>query len=105
MDDFAELFEIKLNEKLKQKPEILNEFKAALQISIDEKTWFFDPQALGPWIFSGKNENAACSISMTASNFEKLIKGKLNIPLAIALRKIKVSGNLTHLIPLRKLFE
>jgi putative sterol carrier protein len=105
MKDISELFEVKLNQKLKEKPDLLDSLQAALQISVDDQTWHFDPQASGPWIFSGSCDNAECSISISTENFKKLMKGQLNIALAIALRKIKVKGNPAHLIALRKLFE
>lgn len=105
MRDLSELFEVKLNQKLIEKPRLLDSFRAALQISVDDQTWHFDPKASGPWIFSGSCDNAECSISLSAENFEKLMRGELNIALAIALRKIKVKGNPAHLIALRKLFE
>ena len=105
MKDLSELFEIDLNQKLKENPSLLDSLQAALQISVDDQTWHFDPKASGPWIFSGSCENAECSVSLSSENFKKLMKGQLNIALAIALRKIKVKGNPTHLITLRKLLE
>ncbi|PRY20670.1 SCP-2 sterol transfer family protein [Aliiruegeria haliotis] len=36
---------------------------------------------------------AACTLKMSADNLEKLIMGKLNPMTAVALGKIKVSGN------------
>lgn len=42
------------------------------------------------------NKNAgggSCHIQMSDENFEKLISGNLNVPMALMTRKIKVSGD------------
>ena len=36
---------------------------------------------------------AACHIQMSDENFEKLLAGKLNVPMALMTRKIKVNGD------------
>lgn len=102
--DLKNLFEVELNNKIESSSEILSNSDACFEINIDNYSCHLDLKSARR-IIAGKANSADCCISMNSEVFQKLLDGKLNIPLALATRKIKVSGNLALFAKLRELFK
>lgn len=102
--NLQELFEVDLNQKLEAEPELLRDSKEVFQLEIDNQCWhidFLDSRQVKP----GKHPQPDCSIQMSLADLEKLMEGSLNVPMAVAMRKIKISGNLKLIPKLVKLFR
>ncbi len=101
--DLDQLFEVDLNQKLSRDPNLLKDVSAIYQLKVGEKTWHVD---LGKdrKVSGGAHSSPDLSIEMPVEAFENLIHGKLNITWALATRKIKISGSLSHLARLKELF-
>jgi len=102
--DLKNLFEVELNNKIESSPEILANSDACFEMNIDNYACHLDLKTARR-IVAGKAKSADCSISMNSEIFQKLLDGKLNIPMALATRKIKISGNLALFAKLRELFK
>ena len=95
-----------LNGKLKDSPEIFEGISCIYQLTVGDDSWHLDLTESGAKnIVAGKVAKADCRIGMSPENFEKLAKGKLNIPLAVALGKFKISGNAKLALKLVELFK
>jgi putative sterol carrier protein len=100
--DLETVFE-KLNSKLASEPSLLADVNAVYQIQVGENFWHVDFSQERK-VKRGAHSKPELQIEFTPESFEKLIAGTLNITLALALRKIKVSGSLSHLAKLKELF-
>lgn len=96
-----------LNTKLQKEPEILDGLDCVYQLTVGDQTWHLD-------LTSGEGQNIVagpasckpdCSLELAPENFEKLTKGKLNIPLAVITGKIKVRGDKKLAMNLVELFK
>lgn len=102
--DLNELLGKRLNQKLSEKPSLLADFSAVVQLEVGREIWHLDPQREDEFIQCGAHSAPDCSIQMSENDFEKLIHRELNIPLALAFRKIKIKGNPVYLSKLKELF-
>lgn len=103
--NLEELLEKKLNERLHQEPELIRKLGAVIQLEIDSQTWHLDPSRKSDFVQAGCHPHPDCSIHISKNDFEKLIRRELNIPLALAFRKIKISGNPLYFGKLKELFS
>lgn len=102
--DLKKLFEVDLNQRLESDPQILEGIQSVLELCIDDKAWHLD-LAHERRVKSGKHTQPDLRIEMSQDQLEKLIAGKLNIALALAMRRIKVSGQLSLLPRIKELFS
>lgn len=104
MTDPRQFFESFLNAKLAENAHVLADVEAIFQIQIDDYCCHLalpDERV----IKAGQHPEPDCEIQMNQKTFDKMIEGNLNIPLALATRKIKASGNLSLFTKLRELFK
>ncbi len=102
----ASYLETELNEKIEAAPDIFDDLNCVYQLTVGDENWHLDLRAKGKRkIVSGCPEKADCRIGMSIDNLEKLAAGKLNIPLAIAFGKFKISGNPKLALKLVELFK
>lgn len=101
LDDF---FEVKMNRNLENQPHTVEGFDCVFQFEISDRVWNLDLFQAKPKIVRGAHSNPDCTITMTAENFEKMIRQQLNIPMAIVTGKIRISGDKTLALKLGKLF-
>lgn len=102
--DLENFFEKELNQRLQESPELFEGSSSSYELSIDDYICHLNLENSRE-IKTGPDGNAKCKIQMSEKDFEKMIDGKLNIPLALAMRKIKVSGDLVMFAKLRELFR
>lgn len=101
--DLNDLFENQLTSKLKEDPSILEGVTKSYVLAIGDECFHLDLQQARE-IKSGDLENSDCRIEMSPQTFQKMLDQKLNIAIALATRKIKVSGDLMLFTKLRELF-
>lgn len=102
--NIEKLFEVDLNDKLRTDQSILADSTESFQLEVGSDTWHIDFSNARE-VKKGAHAKPDCAISIPTPQFEKLIAGKLNIPLALATRKIKVRGNLGLIPKLVSLFK
>ena len=102
----ADFLEVKMNEKLKSEPSTMSEFFCVYQFEIDQGVWNLDLTVAGPKeIKKGRHAEPDCTIKMSEENFEKLLKRKLNVPMALISGKIKIGGEKALALKLGELFS
>lgn len=98
--------EVKMNKKLKEEPSVMSEFFCVYQFEISDGVWHLDLTTAGPKeIKRGAHKEPDCTIRMTEENFEKMLKGKLNVPMALITGKIKIVGEKALALKLGELFS
>lgn len=98
--------ESKMNKKLTENPEIMEGFDCVYQFEIDHEIWSLDLlSTTQPQIVPQKHSSPDCIIRTNTENFEKLVKGKLNAPLALITGKLKIGGEKALALKLAKLFS
>ncbi|PIR22189.1 MAG: hypothetical protein COV44_09235 [Deltaproteobacteria bacterium CG11_big_fil_rev_8_21_14_0_20_45_16] len=102
--ELKKFFEIDLNQKLASHPEALANTSASYQLNIGGE-FFSLNLAKERKIYCAALDNADCSIQISKADFEKLVSGSLNIPLALTFGKIKIKGDLLLFAKLRELFK
>jgi len=102
--DLKKFFEIELNEKLVSHPEALANTTASYQLDIGGEIFSLD-LAKERKIYCAPMHNSDCSIQISKLDFEKLLSGSLNIPLALTFGKVKIKGDLLLFAKLRELFK
>ena len=100
----AEFFEVRMNDKLKTKPEVMNGFDCIYQFDIEGQAWSLDLKGAHRQIIKGEHPSPDCTIIMSEEDFGKLIRKRLNPAVGIIMGKIKISGNKTLALKLGKLF-
>ena len=100
-----EFLEVKMNKKIKEFPESLEGLDCVFQFEIDSGTWNLDLTSQDPTILTGKHRSADCTVVISTENFEKLIRGQLNVPLALLTGKFKIKGDKSLALKLAKLFS
>jgi len=102
----SDFLEIKMNQKLKSDPSLLSDFYCVYQFEIDGDVWNLDlTDSKVKQIKRGAHDAPDCSVKMTEENFEKLLKRKLNVPLALLTGKLKISGDKALALKLGELFS
>lgn len=102
--DLKQFFEVELNQKLESHPDLLSDSQNSFELEIGSECWHIDFAKQRRIVF-GAHPQPDCRIRMKTEQFEKLLKGQLNVPLALAMRKIRVEGNLKLLSSLTGLFR
>jgi putative sterol carrier protein len=86
--------ENELNQKLEENIDIFDGLSCVYELAIEGDSWRLDLSKNGSKkIEAGAAKKSDCCLEISAENFEKLAKGKLNIPLAVVTGKIKVKGS------------
>src|SRR5437868_5140568 len=88
-----DFLEIKMNKNIQTKPESVAGLDCVYQFEIDENVWNLDLLERQPAIKMGSHPDPDCTIIVNAENFEKLVRGQLNVPLALISGKIKIKGD------------
>jgi putative sterol carrier protein len=101
-----EFLEVKMNKRMTENPKVVDGFDCVYQFEIDEHIWNLDLlNSSDREIKKGRHDDPDCSIIVSGENFEKLVRGKLNVPLALISGKIKIKGDKTLALKLAKLFS
>lgn len=95
-----EFFEQKFAQKVQEDPALLSESglkDKKVVVEIDGSTggsWGIRFDAAGNVYFEGNapSDSADCVIQMKEDTFEGMLAGKVNVPFAFMMRKIKVKG-------------
>ena len=101
----AEFF-AKKNEQLKEGGGKLASINSTYQFSLSGEgggDWVIELTEACQEVREGADENAACTIAMTAEDFMGLIKGSLNPQMAFMLGKLKITGNIGLSLKIPKL--
>lgn len=77
--------------------------KAIINFKFDEGSIHLD-DTVSPTLVSNEEKNAACTIKLTLSNFEKLMDGSLNPMMAFMAGKMKIEGDKGVAMKLSSLF-
>ncbi len=98
--------ETKMNDKLKNDPDVMDGFDCVYQFEIEGRTWHLDLLSSSErQIKKGAHSEPDCTVVISDENFEKLVKGKLNAPLALLSGKLKIKGEKALALKLAKLFS
>ena len=101
-----EFLEIRMNDKLKADPDRMEGYNCIYQFEIDDKTWNLDLTASPPQqIKPGTHPTPDCTIKMSEESFQKMIRGKLNVPMALITGKVKIGGSKALALKLSELFS
>ena len=95
IENIREYFENVLPERLSEKPDLSEKINATYKFAItgDESTnWVIDFTAGGA--VSEADADAACTITVSGSDFLDIINGKLNGQMAFMTGKLKVAGDM-----------
>ncbi|WP_421875874.1 SCP2 sterol-binding domain-containing protein [Marinoscillum sp.] len=76
---------------------------AIINFKFDEGVIHLD-DTVTPTVVSNEEKNAACTIKMSLSNFEKLMSGNLNPMMAFMAGKMKIDGDKGVAMKLASLF-
>ncbi|TVQ79862.1 MAG: hypothetical protein EA369_03685 [Bradymonadales bacterium] len=98
-----DFFEVTVNQYLQAKADRLQARAGVYQIKIDAEIWHIDLSRSPIKVESGEAPNPDCALELSEEDFQKLIEGKLNIPWALATRKLKLRGDLKKVYELREL--
>ena len=102
----ASFLEEKMNKKLKENPSSVAYFFCVFQFEIGDGIWNLDlTSSAEKMIKRGAHPEPDCTIQMADENFEKLLKGKLNVPLALITGKVKIKGEKSLALKLGELFS
>jgi putative sterol carrier protein len=92
-------FDTKLAPKLQANPACMQESgvkNKTIQIELEGSSggaWAFRFDATGNVSLGAADPAADCTIWMKDETFEGLLHGKVNVPMAVAFRKIKIKGD------------
>ncbi len=75
---------------------------ATMKFVIGDNTYYIDGTG-DENVVSNSTADADCTISMSESNFQKLIKGNLNPMTAVMMGKIKIKGDMSLAMKLQSL--
>lgn len=101
----SDFLEIKMNKKLKEDSSAVEGLFCVYQFEIGDQTWNLDLNQKDKEIKRGAHDAPDCTIKMSEENFEKLLKKKLNVGLALITGKIKISGDKTLAMKLGEIFS
>lgn len=90
---------------MSENPAIVDGFDCVYQFEIGDQIWNLDLLGSTRTIVSGKHRDPDCSIIVNPENFEKLVRGQLNIALALITGKVKIKGDKLLATKLGKLFS
>ncbi|MDB5036649.1 MAG: hypothetical protein JWQ35_177 [Bacteriovoracaceae bacterium] len=85
--------EVKMNKKIKENFSSLEGLDCSYQFEIDDDVWNLDLTKKNPQIKSGPLDEPDCAIKLSSENFEKLVRGKLNVPLDLVTGKLIIKGD------------
>jgi putative sterol carrier protein len=94
-----DIFDRILPQKLENNPELfsaLNLKSEGIRLELEGASggdWTVDFDSNGQCQIKKGAATGTCHIQMSGENFEKLVAGNLNVPMALMTRKIKVSGD------------
>lgn len=100
--DLKNFFEVDLNQKLKDHPEVLKDVVGVYQLEVDDGVWNLDITRRK--IKKGKHPLPDCTIRMSRESLNGLLENELNIAFAIITGKIKISGDKMLALSLQELF-
>jgi putative sterol carrier protein len=100
-----DFLEIKMNRRIAENPETVDGFDCVYQFEIDNNVWNLDLLGREREIRAGKHQDPDCTIIVNSENFEKLVRGSLNVPLALISGKVKIKGEKMLAMKLAKLFS
>lgn len=101
--NLQQLLEVDLNQRLQERPELLANTEACLQLEVEGEYWHINLKKERA-VKNGHHPEPDLELSLAKQDLRKLIEGKLNIPMALAFQKIKVNGNPMLLMKLKELF-
>lgn len=108
LEDFnvSEFLEVKLNKKLHENPESVEDFYCVYQLEIGEGIWHLDLTASKEKsIKAGAHAAPDCTIKISREDFYKILKRELNVVMAVMTGKLKVSGDKTLALKIGSLFK
>ncbi len=100
-----QVFETVMPEKLKAKPELIEQINASYKFEITGDAggiWIVDLTEAGGKISEGDAE-ASCTITMVDSDFVDMMNGTLNAQMAFMGGKLKVAGDMNLAMKLQAL--
>jgi len=101
-----QIFEDKIQNRLKSKPEVAQKIKASYQFDLtgDEGgQWAVDLTKEADYVVPGKIENPNVTITMAAKDFVDLVEGRLNGQMAFMTGKLKLKGDMSLALKLQQI--
>src|SRR5512141_3402879 len=96
-DNVKEVFEKRMPERLRGKPDVVSKINAVYQFNISGPNggaWSVDCTKPGGEVSTGQKEGAKCTVSATDADFLNIVNGKLNPQMAFMSGKIKIQGDM-----------
>lgn len=91
--DAKRLMEVELNRKLEEDSSLLEGRTDCFQLQVGEDVWHLNLSHARRVNAGQADSEPDLAIEIEPKAFSKLAEGRLNLPLALATRKIKVQGN------------
>jgi putative sterol carrier protein len=92
-----EVFERRMPEKLKAKPDVVSKINAVYQFNISGPsggTWAVDCTKPGGHITAGAADGPRCTVNCSDADFLNIVNGKLNPQMAFMSGKLKIQGDM-----------
>jgi putative sterol carrier protein len=92
-----EVFEHRMPEKLRNKPDVVSKINAIYQFNISGPsggTWAVDCTKPGGEVKAGAADGAKCTVNCADSDFLNIVNGKLNPQMAFMSGKLKIQGDM-----------
>ncbi|MEM1025028.1 MAG: SCP2 sterol-binding domain-containing protein [Myxococcota bacterium] len=100
-----EIFETKIAERLKSKPELVQQINSSYQFELtgdDGGEWAIDLTKDADHVSAGTIEEPGVKVTMSASDFVDLVNGKLNGQMAFMQGKLKIKGDMSLALKLQQ---
>ena len=100
-----EIFETKIAERLKSKPELVDQINSSYQFELtgeDGGEWAIDLTKESNHVQAGTIEDPGVKVTMSASDFVDLVNGKLNGQMAFMQGKLKIKGDMSLALKLQQ---
>lgn len=101
-----DIFETKIPDRLKSKPELAGQINSSYQFDLTGDgggQWAVDLTKPQDQVVTGTIDNPGVTITMTAKDFCDLVAGKLNGQMAFMQGKLKIKGDMSLALKLQQL--
>jgi putative sterol carrier protein len=108
MSTAKEIFEVKIAENLKKKPDVVQKINSTYQFELTGDgggQWAVDLTKAEGHVTSGTIENPKVTVTMTAKDFVDLAEGRLNGQMAFMQGKLKLKGDMSLALKLQQILS
>jgi putative sterol carrier protein len=101
-----ELFESRMPDRLRQKPDVISKINAVYQFNISGPgggAWAVDCTKPGGEVTQGQSAAAKCTVNCSDADFLAIVNGRLNPQMAFMSGKLKIQGDMGLALKLQQI--